>query len=77
MDNIFFNAALVSVLFFIAKCIESRVDTLNERPIKYLVRDSIIVYFSVISIHFITSQLYSITSYGGSHTPVFTDNPEF
>ena len=78
MDNIFTIATLISIIFFIAKFIENKyLDKDNVKPIKLIVRDTLLVYFSVICGHFIIQQLNPINQAGGKHTPVFTDNPEF
>jgi len=45
-----------------------------------LIRDSILVYFSVILGYFITSQFKTMVQSGGENTksvPIFTDNPNF
>ena len=79
MENIFIIAAIISVIFFIAKFIEMRFLDKDPKPLKLLVRDSLLVYFSVICGYFILEQIKpAINSDGsGMSTPVFTDNPEF
>jgi hypothetical protein len=79
MDNIFFIAAIISVIFFIAKFIEMRFVEKESKPLKLLIRDALLVYFSVVFGDFIIGQISPILK-GGSHannTPVFTDNPGF
>ena len=52
----------------------------ESKSLKLLVRDSLLVYFSVICGYFILEQIKPVTNaVGGSATitPVFTDNPEF
>jgi len=87
MENIFITAAVVSVIFCIAKFIEMRFldkDKDSEKGtkgLKLLVRDSLLVYVSVVCGHFILEQFTNVSqSIGGSSgktTQVFTDNPEF
>jgi hypothetical protein len=80
MDNIFIIAAMISVIFIIAKFIEMRFIEKESKPLKLLIRDALLVYFSVISGYFILEQLKPMIQDGGSSssiTPVFTDNPEF
>ena len=50
----------------------------ENKPLKLLIRDSILVYFSVVFGYFIIGQINPII-HGGSKliTPVFTDNPGF
>jgi hypothetical protein len=51
----------------------------ENKPLKLLIRDTLLVYFSVVSGFFILEQLNPFIQTGGSLpvTPVFTDNPEF
>ena len=79
MDNIFIIAAIISVIFIIVKFIEMRFIEKEPKPLKLLIRDALLVYFSVISGYFILEQLKPIIQDGGSiSTPqVFTDNPSF
>lgn len=80
MDNIFIIAAVIAIIFLIAKFLEMRFIDKESKPIKLLFRDALLVYFSVISGHFILEQLKTTAQSGGSNsavTPVFTDNPGF
>jgi hypothetical protein len=80
MTNIFVIAAIISVTFLLAKFIEMRFIEKESKPLKELIRDALLVYFSVIFANFIIEQINPIMS-GGSGvmktTPVFTDNPGF
>ena len=80
MYNIFFIAAIISIIFFIAKFIEMRFVEKESKPLKILFRDSLLVYFSVVFGHFVIGQINPLLN-GGSNstnvTPVFTDNPGF
>jgi heme/copper-type cytochrome/quinol oxidase subunit 4 len=80
MENIFIIAAVIAIIFLIAKFLEMRFVDKESKPIKLLVRDALLVYFSVISGYFILEQLKTNVHTGGSNstvTPVFTGNPEF
>jgi len=79
MENIFIIAAVISIIFFIAKFLEMRFLDKEPKPLKLLVRDSLLVYFSVICGYFILEQIKPAINSGGSgiSIPVFTDNPEF
>ena len=79
MENIFVIAGVISVIFFIAKFLEMRFFDKEPKSLKLLVRDSLLVYFSVICGYFILEQIKPVTNgvVGGGITPVFTDNPEF
>lgn len=80
MSNIFVIAAVVSIVFLIAKFIEMRFVEKENKPLKILIRDALVVYFSVVSGYFILSQLDTVVNVNPSSsniTPVFTDNPGF
>jgi len=77
MDNIFIIAGVISIVFLISKFIEMRFIEKENKPLKLLIRDSLLVYFSVVSGHFILEQLNPIVSKGAEKIQVFTDNPEF
>jgi hypothetical protein len=80
MDNIFIIAAVISVIFFISKFIEMRFVEKETKPLKLLIRDSLLVYFSVVFGDFIIRQVNPVinsVSGGSNITPVFTDNPGF
>jgi hypothetical protein len=80
MDNIFIVSAVISITFLIAKFIEMRFVEKESKPLKLLIRDSILVYFSVVAGDFILGQIKPILHTGGQTsiiTPVFTDNPGF
>ena len=81
MDNIFIIAAIISVVFLIGKFIEMRYVDKESKPFKFLLRDALIVYFSVICGYFILQQIKPMIQQGAGDgpttTPVFTDNPEF
>lgn len=79
MANIFIVAAIISITFLVAKFLEMRFIEKESKPLKILIRDALVVYFSVITANFIMEQINPIVS-GGSTTkmpPVFTDNPGF
>jgi hypothetical protein len=81
MKNIFVVAAIISVIFFIIKFIEMRFVDKESKPLKFLIRDSLLVYFSVIAGNFVIEQLKPVLQEGGesivTNPIVFTGNPEF
>ena len=78
MENIFLIAGIVSIIFLIAKFIEMRFIEKENKPLKFLIRDSLIVYISVISGFFIINQVEPIIEGTQISSPVvFTDNPSF
>lgn len=80
MTSVFVVAGVISIAFLIAKFLEMRYIEKESKPLKLLIRDALIVYFSVIIANFVMEQLNTImeSSGGGKKiTPVFTDNPGF
>ena len=80
MDNIFLLATVISVTYFIAKFIEMRIVEKESKPLKFLIRDSLLVYFSVIVANFILEQLRPMIQTAGSAsnaTQIFIDEPGF
>lgn len=57
MDNIFLVAGIISVIFFIGKFLEMRYVDQEPKPLKFLIRDSLLVYVSVVCGSFIIDQL--------------------
>jgi O-antigen/teichoic acid export membrane protein len=77
MNNIFANAGIIAVVYSLIKFVEMRMILKESRPVKELLRDSIIVYISTIAGMFIIDQMGSITTMGKKSTNVFVGNPEF
>ena len=77
MENIFLLATIISVTYFIAKFIEMRFIEKENKPLKFLIRDSLLVYFSVIISNFVINQINPVVNSVQKITPVFTDNPGF
>lgn len=80
MASIFIIAGVISITFLLAKFLEMRYIEKESKPLKFLIRDALVVYFSVIIANFVMEQLNTaIESSGGGKkvTPVFTDNPSF
>ena len=78
----FLIAGIISVIFFIAKFCEMRMFDKESKPLKFLVRDSLLVYFSVIVGMLVLEQLKPIIEDNSENilkttTAVFTDNPAF
>jgi len=79
MNNILLVAGIISVIFFIAKFLEMRYINNEPKPLKFLIRDSLLVYVSVVIGSFILEQLKPvINDIVIPETPLaFTDNPPF
>jgi len=81
MNGIFLIATIVTIVYFIIKFIEMRYIEKENKPLKHLIRDCLIVYLSVIGGYFIVEQVKPMIQMGAGEgqttTPVFTGNPEF
>ena len=79
MTSIFMIAAIISITFLVVKFLEMRYIEKESKPLKFLIRDTILVYFSVIIANFVMDQINPIitSGVGKKTTPVFTDNPSF
>ena len=79
MDNIFLVAGIISIIYFIAKFLEMRYVDNEPKPLKFLIRDSLLVYVSVVTGNFIVEQLNPVIN--ETVIPLeplaFTDNPPF
>jgi hypothetical protein len=76
MDNIFLIALLISFIFFITKFLEMRYIEKQPKPLKYLIRDSLLVYISVVIGYFVVEQLKPVVQ-KVVNPLAFTDNPPF
>ena len=77
MKNIFINSAFVSIIFLILKFFEMRVIEKENKPLKFLVRDTLLVYFSVLTWYFLSKQFTTIIDTNKNSPEIFTDNPNF
>ena len=53
MENIFVVAGIISVIFFIVKFLEMRFVEKESKPLKILVRDTLVVYVSIVAGNFV------------------------
>jgi hypothetical protein len=82
MENIFFIACIISLVFLVFKFIEMRFVDKESKPLKHLIRDTLLVYTSVVLGSFVLDQLRPMSSEvegvsGGGQPAVFVDNPSF
>jgi hypothetical protein len=81
MNNIFVFAGIISIIFFIAKFLETKYLDEEPKPLKFIIRDTLIVYMGVIGGSFVLDQLKPVMDGVEGGNPViplaFTDNPPF
>ena len=75
-NSIFLTAVAVSIAYLIFRFIEMRIILKENKPLKILARDTLLVYFSVILGHFVMDQIGN-TAMGVKITEVFTNDPGF
>jgi hypothetical protein len=79
ITNIFITSAVIAITFLLVKFLEMRYIEKESKPLKLLIRDTFLVYFSVIIANFVMDQVNPVIKggTGKAFTPVFTDNPGF
>ena len=77
MENIFLISGVISVIFLIMKFIEMRFIEKENKPLKLLIRDAILVYVCALTGLFTVDQLNPVINTEGVSPAVFTDNPTF
>lgn len=77
MDNNIIITVIISIIFFIIKFLEIRFIQKDKKPIKDILRDTIIVSISSIVGIFIVEQFYDNNSIGRTATDAFIGKPEF
>ena len=79
MNNIFIISLVISIIFLIFKFLEMRFIDKENKPVKFLIRDTLIVYVCVTVGNLILQQIDPIleTTILNATPSAFTDNPDF
>lgn len=80
MENIFVLSTLISIVYFLAKFIEMRFVLKDIKPLKFLIRETLLVYVSTVVGLFVANQfdmMKQATNSVGGGVSVFVDNPGF
>ena len=75
-NSIFFQAFVMSIVYLVFKFIEMRFITKKNKPLKDLVRESILVYLCILAGNFVIEQIMPLKN-SLSVPKVFTNEPEF
>jgi len=76
--NVYLIASIIACVYFITKIIEMNfVEEEQRKPIKIMVCDSLIVYFSVLAGYFIYNQVALPLDEVDIQPEIFTDTPDF
>lgn len=74
--SIFINAIAVAVCYLIFRFIEMRFLLKENKPLKFLIRDTLIVYLSVLLGNFVLQQI-GLSNITVRVPKVFTNDPDF
>ena len=74
--SIFINAIAVAVCYLIFRFIEMRFLLKDNKPLKFLIRDTLIVYLSVLLGNFVLQQM-GLNNIVAKVPQVFTNDPDF
>lgn len=77
MDNVFIQAGIIAVLYLLIKFGEMRLVLKENKPIKLLMRDTIIVYISAIIGMYIIDEFMLQGAPAKVIPKAFIDNPSF
>jgi len=81
MDNIYIISGVIAFVFFLGKFIEMRFIEKESKPLKMIVKDTLLVYVCTIIAFIVLEQLKPIIQESSGGAPVtqiaFTDNPTF
>ena len=72
----FIIGAIIACFFCIFKFIETKFIEMDQKPLKYLIRDTILVYLSVVLGEIVFHQFLYPEQLKVS-TPIFTGSPDF
>ena len=77
MDNVFLQAGIIAVLYLLAKFVEMRFVLKENKPIKLLMRDTVIVYISSIVGMYVIEQFLLQGETSKAVPQAFIDTPNF
>ena len=77
MENVLIQAGIIAILYLLAKFVEMRLVLKENKPVKLLLRDSIIVYISAVLGLYISDQFMLQGEVGKVAPKAFIDNPSF
>jgi hypothetical protein len=75
-NSIFISALAIAIVYILFKFLEMRFILKETKPLKFMLRDGIIVYFSVLTGNFVIGQMEPFKNMEGP-VSVFIDNPNF
>tara|TARA_B100000902_G_C27293965_1_gene908828 strand:+ start:1760 stop:1990 length:231 start_codon:yes stop_codon:yes gene_type:complete len=76
MNEFLITGCIISIIYTLVRVLETRMSGDDPKPLKVLVKDTILVYICSILGIFVFNQLSPLAT-GKSPTTAFTGNPEF
>jgi hypothetical protein len=76
-QSIFIIAGMISLVYLVIKYLEMKFIVKEQKPMKIMIRDTIIVYLSVISGNFVLEQFGGVEQVVSNPPEIFTNEPEF
>lgn len=77
MEKYIIHSGIIAFIYLLMKFIEMRISKKETKPMKDLIRDTIIVYLSAIVGLYIISEFMNTKTIKKNITNVFTDPPGF
>ena len=77
MENVLIQAGIIAFLYLLIKFGEMRFVLKENKPVKHLLRDAIIVYISAFLGLYVIDQFLLQGEVGKAAPKAFTDNPSF
>ena len=77
MEKYIIHSGIITFVYLLMKFVEMRIAVKETKPIKELVRDTVIVYLSAIVGLYIIDEFIPTTDVAKTITNVFTDLPGF
>lgn len=76
-QSVFITAGMISFVYLVIKYLEMKFVLKEVKPMKILLRDTIIVYLSVVSGSFVIEQFSSSGAVMRKAPEIFTNDPAF
>jgi len=73
----FLNATVISIMYFLFRFFEMRVIVKENKPLKTLLRDSLLVYLACVSGEFLINEITPLASGVSTQPSVFINDPDF
>lgn len=77
MEKYLIHSGIIAFIYLLMKFVEMRITKNEAKPMKELIRDTVIVYLSAIIGLYIIDEFMPTTSVVKTFTNVFTDVPGF